>query len=104
MNTSSTTSTPRVAIVTGAAQGIGKAIALRLAEDGCNMTVAGSPRNPERLDAVVKAIQRKGRRAIAIAGDVSVEADVIALVDRTVREFGRVDVVSVLGSLAPRKR
>ena len=68
------------------------------------MTVAGSPRNPERLDAVVKAIQRKGRRAIAIAGDVSVEADVIALVDRTVREFGRVDVVSVLGSLAPRKR
>ena len=104
MNASSTASAPRVAIVTGAAQGIGEAIALRLADDGYNVTVAGSPRNPERLDAVVKAIQAKGGRAIAVAGDVSVEADIVALVDRTVQEFGGVDVVSGLGSLKPSER
>ncbi len=99
MSTSSA-STPRVAIVTGAAQGIGKAIALRLADDGYDVTVVGTPRNPERLDAVVNVIQEKGRRAIAVTGDVSVEADIAALVHRTVQELGGLDVVSGLASKA----
>ena len=99
MSASSTGSTPRVAIVTGAAQGIGEAIALRLADDGFDVTVVGTPRNPERLDAVVKAIRAKGRRAIAFAGDVSLEADIVALVTRTVQELGGIDVVSGLVSL-----
>ena len=98
MSATATASSPRVAIVTGAAQGIGEAIALRLADDGFNVAVFGTPRNPERLDAVVKAIEEKGRRAIAVTGDASLEADIVALVDRTVQEFGGVDVVSGLVS------
>ena len=101
MSASSTASTRRVAIVTGAAQGIGEAIALRLADDRFNLVVVGTPRNPERLDAVVKAIEEKGRRAIAFTGDVSLEADVAALVNRTVQEFGGVDVVSSFMSVKP---
>ena len=89
---------PRVAIVTGAAQGIGEAIALRLADDGFDVAVAGSTRRPERLDAVVKAIEAKGRRAIAVAGDVSVEDDIATLFGKTVRELGGVDVVSACSS------
>lgn len=99
MSASSTASAPRVAIVTGAAQGIGEAIALRLADDGFDVTIVGTPRNPERLDTVVKAIRAKGRRATAFTGDVSLEADIAALVDRTVEEFGGIDVVSGLLSL-----
>ena len=87
---------PRVAIVTGAAQGLGEAIALRLADDGLDIAVAGSTRNPERLHAVVKAIIAKGRRSIAVTGDVSLEADVVALVEKTVEQLGGVDVVSTV--------
>ncbi|PIL30547.1 hypothetical protein GSI_07247 [Ganoderma sinense ZZ0214-1] len=93
MSASPIASTPRVAIVTGAAQGIGEAIALRLADDGFDVAVFGTPRKPERLNTVVKAIQEKGRRAIAFTGDVSLEADIVALVNRTVQEFGGVDVM-----------
>ncbi|KAI1784051.1 NAD(P)-binding protein [Ganoderma leucocontextum] len=65
----------------------------RLADDGFDVAVAGSPRIPERLDAVVKAIQEKGRRAIAVTGDISLEPDVVALVEKTVQELGGVDVM-----------
>ena len=85
--------TPRVAIVTGAAQGIGEAIALRLADDGIDVVVNDLPRKNDQLDAVVKAIQAKGRRAAAVAGDATVEADVVALVDAAVKEFGGLDIV-----------
>ncbi|TBU29003.1 NAD(P)-binding protein [Dichomitus squalens] len=88
-----TASSPRVAIVTGAAQGLGEAIALRLADDDFDVAVVGSTRNPERLDAVVAAITAKGRRAIAVTGDVSLEADIVSLVEKTVRELGGVDVM-----------
>ena len=84
---------PRVAIVTGAAQGIGEAIALRLADDGIDVVVNDLPRKNDQLDAVVKAIQAKGRRAAAVAGDATVEADVVALVDAAVKEFGGLDIV-----------
>ena len=87
--------TSRVAVVTGAAQGIGEAIALRLADDGFDVAIAGSKRKPERLDVVAKAIEAKGRRAIVVTGDVSVEADIITLVERTVQELGGIDVVSI---------
>ena len=94
------TPSPRVAIVSGAAQGLGEAIALQLADDGLDVAVAGSTRNPERLDAVVEAIVAKGRRAIAVTGDVSIEADVAALVEKTVEQLGGVDVVSVMEPFA----
>ncbi|EED82657.1 predicted protein, partial [Postia placenta Mad-698-R] len=83
----------RVAIVTGAAQGIGRAIALRLADDGIDVALNDVPGNVDNLARVAEEIQAKGRRAITIPGDVSVEVDVKTLVDRTAAALGSVDIM-----------
>ncbi|KAI0765294.1 NAD(P)-binding protein [Fomes fomentarius] len=83
----------RVAIVTGAGQGIGEAVALRLAEDGYNIAVNDIHSSAEKIMAVVNDIQAKGRKAIAVPGDVSVESDVVQIVEKTVQELGGVDVM-----------
>jgi short chain dehydrogenase len=81
-----------VAFVTGAARGIGCAIALRLADDGFDVAVNDLPNTPE-LVKVVKEIEAKGRRAIAMPGDVSNESVVTDMIQQTVRELGSLDVV-----------
>ncbi|KAI0711417.1 hypothetical protein C8Q76DRAFT_797722 [Earliella scabrosa] len=91
-NTASPSAT-RVAIVTGAAQGIGEAIALRLAEDGFDVAVNDVPSSADKITSVVSAIQAKGRKAIAVPGDVSVEADVMGIVEQTVQQLGGLDVM-----------
>ncbi|KAJ7264999.1 NAD-P-binding protein [Mycena haematopus] len=83
----------RVAIVTGAAQGIGKAISLRLATDGLDVVVADLPGQIEPLNALVEEIQRLGRKAIAVSCDVSKEDEVQAMVDATVSALNRLDVM-----------
>ena len=85
--------TPNVAIVTGASRGIGRAIALRLADDGFDVTVNDVPQQKEQLEEVVSLIQAKGKKALAVLGDVSVEADVERLVAETAKELGGVDVM-----------
>ncbi|KAF8575484.1 acetoin reductase family protein [Ramaria rubella] len=82
----------RVAIITGAAQGIGRGIALRLAADGLDIVVTDVPSNAERLEEVVSAIRAQGRKAVGVTGDASVEADVQNLVQLAVTELGSVDV------------
>ncbi|HEV7307010.1 3-oxoacyl-ACP reductase family protein [Ensifer sp.] len=67
------------AIVTGAGSGIGRAIALRLAADGYAVLV--NDLSPERSQAVASEIVQAGGRATAVAGDVSIEADVSRIVD-----------------------
>ena len=85
--------TTRVALVTGAARGIGRAIALRLAGDGLDVAVNDLP-NTSELDDVVREIESKGRRSLAVPGDVSLEKDVEKIIQQVVQELGSLDVVS----------
>ncbi|KAI0261211.1 NAD-binding protein [Gloeopeniophorella convolvens] len=81
-----------VALVTGAARGIGRTIALRLADDGYDVAVNDLPTTPD-LDEVVRAIEGKGRRALAAPADVSQEAEVAEMVQRAVDALGGLDVM-----------
>ena len=79
------------AIVTGAGSGIGRAIALRLAADG--HAVVANDFVAERAEAVAAEIVAAGGKALGIAGDVSNEADVSALVARSTTAFGPVGIL-----------
>jgi len=79
----------KVALITGGTSGIGEAAALQLAGAGAKVVVAGRRENEGQ--AVVKAIEKAGGQALFVKTDVSREADVKALVDKTVAKFGRLD-------------
>ncbi|MEW9856130.1 SDR family oxidoreductase [Novosphingobium sp. M1R2S20] len=81
----------KVALVTGASSGIGEATALCLAEAGA--TVAMSARRAERLAGLVEKIEALGGKALAIPGDMAVEADARRAVAETVAAFGRIDIL-----------
>jgi 3-oxoacyl-[acyl-carrier protein] reductase len=83
--------TDKKAIVTGAAQGIGKTIALQLAGQGADVVVTDI--NREGLALVVAEIEALGRRALAIAMDVSNLAQCEDMVKETVQEMGRIDIL-----------
>lgn len=81
----------KIALVTGAAQGIGREIALALATDGADVAVCDI-----NLDAAQKTateIQSMGRRALAVKADVSSFDDVSAMVDKAAQELGRIDIL-----------
>ncbi len=79
----------KAALVTGGASGIGRATAVAMAREGARVAVAD--RSEELAAGTVALINQAGGQAIALGGDVSVEADVQALVARTVAAFGRLD-------------
>jgi len=82
----------QIAIVTGGAQGLGEAICYRMAREGAHVVVADL--NLEGAKSVATAIVvRTDRRAIAVQVDVTDEAQVAAMVDRAVQEFGRLDIL-----------
>jgi NAD(P)-dependent dehydrogenase (short-subunit alcohol dehydrogenase family) len=81
----------KVAIVTGASRGIGREIALAYAAAGADVAVAARP--SDALDSVAEQIRAAGRRALVVPTDVSVSAQVDALVEQTISELGGVHVL-----------
>ena len=81
----------RVGIVTGAAKGLGRAIALTLAREGC--AVIASDIDIDGAGDVVKEIRKLGRDGLAIKADVSSKSDVDAMVKETISKYGHIDIL-----------
>ena len=81
----------KAALVTGAGQGIGRAIALRLAADGADIAITDL--NDEKMQAVAEEVRALGRKATTFKADVSRRDDVYAAVDHAERELGRFDII-----------
>ncbi|KZP23999.1 NAD-binding protein [Athelia psychrophila] len=82
-----------IALVTGSAQGIGRAISLRLADDGFDVAVNDIPSNQPALDSLVEEIKAKGRRSVAVPADVTQEEQVKEMVAKVVKDLGGLDVM-----------
>ncbi len=99
MSIPSLDATGKVVIVTGGSKGLGRAMALGFAEAGADVVVAS--RKLEPCEAVAAEIRATGRRALAISCHVGDWNQCAALVDATVAEFGRVDVLINNAGIAP---
>ncbi|KIY67311.1 NAD(P)-binding protein [Cylindrobasidium torrendii FP15055 ss-10] len=97
---SSSAAATRTAIVTGSANGIGRAIAVRLARDGFDVCVNDLPSNAEQLESVVSEIQSIGRSAIAAYGDVATYTDVASMVSASVDALGPLSVMVANAGIA----
>ena len=83
--------TGRIALVTGAAQGIGRDIALGLATDGADVAICDV--NLEAAQKTAGDIEAKGRKSLALKANVAASADVTAMIDQVVEKFGRIDIL-----------
>jgi 2-deoxy-D-gluconate 3-dehydrogenase len=80
----------RVALVTGASAGLGRAIAIGLAEAGADVACHGNSRSPE---ATCEAVAKTGRAAFAVTGDLAESTTPQKLIDDTLSRFGRIDIL-----------
>lgn len=82
----------KIAMVTGAAQGIGRGIALEYAKEGADLALLDL--NGEKLSAVAKEIEALGRKVICASGNVAEEQVVVDFVNQTVDAYGRIDILT----------
>lgn len=82
----------KVVLVTGSSQGIGQAIAIRLASEGAEVIVAGRV-DDERLRKSVELVRQKGQRVGMVAGDISQAATCQHMIDEGIRQMGRIDIL-----------
>ena len=93
----------KVALVTGASQGLGRALALACAKEGANLVI--SSRSADSLEPVAEVARASGVEVLAVPADVSRSEDVQKLVNATAERFGKIDVlVNNAGLLGPRVR
>ena len=88
----------RVAVVTGASRGIGKALALRLAREGADVVIAAksetsSEKLPGSIYDAADEVRALGRKALAVPTDVRNEDAVRVMIEKTIAEFGRIDIL-----------
>ena len=81
----------KIAVITGASKGIGRGIAEAFAREGADIVV-NYLKSKDRAESVVEIIQQSGRRAIAVQADMSDEDDIDRLIEKTLDEFGRIDI------------
>jgi NAD(P)-dependent dehydrogenase (short-subunit alcohol dehydrogenase family) len=84
--------TGKVALVTGGDSGIGRAVALAFAREGADVVISYLDEHDDARGAA-RSVEEAGRRALTISGDVGDETHCRSLVDRTIREMGRIDVL-----------
>jgi NAD(P)-dependent dehydrogenase (short-subunit alcohol dehydrogenase family) len=93
----------KVATITGASQGLGRALALAFAKEGAQIAI--NARSEESIHPVAEEVEGIGAEVLAVAADVSKSADVERMVRETVERFGKIDVlVNNAGLLGPRVR
>ena len=85
--------TGKTALITGSARGIGKAIALRLANAGADIVINDIPAAAETMEETAGEIRALGRKALTVTADVSSSADVNAMVDTVIKEWGKIDIL-----------
>jgi NAD(P)-dependent dehydrogenase (short-subunit alcohol dehydrogenase family) len=89
----------RVALVTGASRGVGRAVAIALAEAGADVACAARATDdaplklPGTIDDTVRQVEAAGRRGLALPTNLAVEAEVERMVRRTIEHFGRIDIL-----------
>jgi 3-oxoacyl-[acyl-carrier protein] reductase len=83
--------TGKVALVTGSSRGIGRGVALTLAEEGCDVMLTG--RDEKALSAVVGEVEKRGREAAFETTDLRADGAAAALVDAVKRRYGRLDIL-----------
>ncbi len=81
----------KVAIITGAGRGLGRAMAVKLAETGADIVAAA--RTQSQLDETAEAVRRTGRKCLIVPTDVTVSAQVNALAAATIKQFGKIDIL-----------